>query len=350
MTEKISVAMATYNGGQYIQHQLDSLARQTLPPYELVVTDDGSTDETLQILHDFAQRAHFPVRIYSNEATLGFSDNFLRAASLCQGEWIAFCDQDDVWMPAKLERIYQTIKRYKHDELVMVGHTSLLANEKLELTGQRLPDYSRNRLVKCGSNYGFFCIVGFSMACRATLISEFDSNLRPIKYRHAEWTPPGHDQWLGMLANAVGNIAYISEPLAIWRRHLSALTTPPKPQNIIQQALISGIALDAEPYILVGNMAHESANSLSNISKKITDKKIAQKLINAAEQFRKLAKNMNVRGDLYTRSRRMERLSVLARLFWENAYFGPTFSSLGWKSFIKDMAFAVGILRKYQIG
>ena len=101
-TPRISIAMATYNGSKYLREQLDSLAAQTLPPCELVVTDDGSTDDTLGILDRFRRRAPFPVHLHRNEQRLGYRDNFLKAAQLCSGELIAFCDQDDVWMPDKL--------------------------------------------------------------------------------------------------------------------------------------------------------------------------------------------------------------------------------------------------------
>ncbi|MGA8529432.1 MAG: glycosyltransferase, partial [Acidobacteriaceae bacterium] len=100
--DRISVAMATYNGEKYIREQLDSIARQSLLPYELVVTDDGSTDGTLEMVEDFARSAPFPVKIHRNDVRLGFADNFFKAASLCEGELIAFSDQDDVWLEDKL--------------------------------------------------------------------------------------------------------------------------------------------------------------------------------------------------------------------------------------------------------
>ena len=82
---KISIAMATYNGAKYIRDQLDTLGRQTLPPVELVVTDDGSTDATLSIVEAFSAVAPFPVRIIRNTNRLGYEENFLKAASLCAG-------------------------------------------------------------------------------------------------------------------------------------------------------------------------------------------------------------------------------------------------------------------------
>ncbi len=93
---KISIALAAYNGEAYIWDQLKSLANQTYLPQELIVCDEGSVDRTLYWVEKFAEIAPFPVYIYRNERPLGLADNFLRAASLCEGDLIAFCNQDEI--------------------------------------------------------------------------------------------------------------------------------------------------------------------------------------------------------------------------------------------------------------
>ena len=98
----ISIAMATFNGERFIRKQLESLAKQTLSPFELVITDDGSTDSTLAIIDEFARQAPFPVRLYRNPTQLGYVQNFMHCAHLCKGELIAFSDQDDIWDDRKL--------------------------------------------------------------------------------------------------------------------------------------------------------------------------------------------------------------------------------------------------------
>lgn len=91
---RVSIAMATFNGERFIREQLNSLSRQTLLPYELVVCHDGSADCTLDLIAEHAKTAPFPVRLHHNDERLGYRNNFLKAASLCTGELIAFCDQD----------------------------------------------------------------------------------------------------------------------------------------------------------------------------------------------------------------------------------------------------------------
>jgi glycosyltransferase involved in cell wall biosynthesis len=99
---RVSVAMATYNGERFVLEQLRSLASQTRLPDELVVSDDGSEDRTLQIVRDSAAEAPFRVHIQANTGRLWCHRNFWHAASLCSGDIFAFCDQDDVWLPEKL--------------------------------------------------------------------------------------------------------------------------------------------------------------------------------------------------------------------------------------------------------
>src|SRR5437867_476200 len=100
---RISVAMTTRNGEQYLEALLESLVRQRRPPDELVVHDDASEDSTLSILEAFASAAPFVVRIERSRVRRGHVAGFLLAAELCEGDAIAFCDQDDVWLNSKLE-------------------------------------------------------------------------------------------------------------------------------------------------------------------------------------------------------------------------------------------------------
>lgn len=99
---KISVAMCTYNGERYLAEQLRSIAEQALQPAELVICDDGSSDQTVAVLEAFRSRVSFPVRLIRNTANLGSTRNFAQCIALCQGAAVALCDQDDRWEPEKL--------------------------------------------------------------------------------------------------------------------------------------------------------------------------------------------------------------------------------------------------------
>src|SRR5574344_2136916 len=98
----ISLALPTYNGEKYLREQLDSIFNQTMVPEEIVVVDDRSTDSTIQILEEYKQK--YGLKYYINEQNLGYNKNFEKAITLCQGDYIALCDQDDVWLPEKIEK------------------------------------------------------------------------------------------------------------------------------------------------------------------------------------------------------------------------------------------------------
>lgn len=105
----ISIALTTYNGARFLQEQLDSIYNQTMPPDEVVVCDDGSTDETITILREYEQR--YGLIYHVNTTSLGINRNFLQAIRLCHGEYIALCDQDDVWLPDKIEKTYRQLAK-----------------------------------------------------------------------------------------------------------------------------------------------------------------------------------------------------------------------------------------------
>ena len=136
----ISIALATYNGERFLEEQLRSLNEQTTLPNELVVCDDGSTDTSLKILCKFAKQARFPVKIIINDRRLGWREKLLKAASLCTSEYIAFCDQDDVWLPEKLSIVSRYIERY---HCILLQHGYRLIDDAGKLISKDIT-YSNN--------------------------------------------------------------------------------------------------------------------------------------------------------------------------------------------------------------
>ncbi len=104
----VSIAMATYNGEKYLRDQIDSILKQTIQDFELIICDDCSTDTTWDILQEY-QLQDKRIKCYRNDENLGLKKNFEKAIHLCVGEYIALSDQDDIWLPEHLEKLLNLI-------------------------------------------------------------------------------------------------------------------------------------------------------------------------------------------------------------------------------------------------
>ena len=213
----LSIAMCTYNGAKYLQEQLDSIANQTRLPDEIVICDDGSTDATVEILEKFKRHAPFSVRIYKNKTNLGPTKNFEKAISLCNGDIIALSDQDDVWMPQKLEKLEKKLNA--HSLAGYVFSDALVVDENLHSLGytmwnKLLFTTSQCKLFWQGEQLGVLLkrnvVTGATMA--------FRSELRDIILSiPIQWI---HDAWIALLLSAVGERGIlVDEPLIKYRQH-----------------------------------------------------------------------------------------------------------------------------------
>lgn len=200
---KISIAMATYNGEAYLQEQLDSFIRQTRQPDQLVVSDDGSTDGTLEILETFCSVAPFEVRILKNQENLGYAGNFNRALQETSGQLVFLSDQDDVWFPEKIKIMVQMADANIDDKVFM---------NDCELTDEQLNSLNITKLDQIQA--GGFDDSTFIIGCCAMIRRDFLELILPV--------PEGlsaHDRWVVGLANDLGLRQINSDVLQYYRRH-----------------------------------------------------------------------------------------------------------------------------------
>lgn len=117
---KVAVIMSTYNGEKYLKAQLESILRQTYPSVDIFIRDDGSTDETLRILRQYA-RENKSIHLETGK-NLGFAASFLKVLANANGyDYYAFCDQDDVWLGLKVERAVEHLKQFPNDQPLLYG-------------------------------------------------------------------------------------------------------------------------------------------------------------------------------------------------------------------------------------
>ncbi|QHC34215.1 glycosyltransferase [Komagataeibacter xylinus] len=213
---RISVVMATYNGATHIREQLDSLAAQTCLPAELIVTDDGSTDATLDIVADFARSAPFPVQVHRNATRLGYKGNFMHAVTLSTGDLISFCDQDDYWKPENLARVREVF--VKDPDVMMVYHNARLVDENRRsistfyATPPMSPVARPLTLQPWSFSYGYMQTFRAALKPAGALWPRMRDHYNPGKEM-------GHDLFYFLVASGVGSIAYIDEELTEYRLH-----------------------------------------------------------------------------------------------------------------------------------
>ncbi|MCU5788092.1 glycosyltransferase family 2 protein [Alloalcanivorax marinus] len=340
---KISIAMATYNGEKYLHEQLDSFLAQTRQPDELVVCDDGSSDATVEILRQFAADAPFEVRIHVNERNLGYSDNFLKAAKLCEGDWIAFCDQDDVWLPNKLKSAADAIEQ--GPGLTMVLQNAELCDGRLNRHGRVFPNKIRPGFYGPNSQYGFWVWQGFLQTISSKLFKNIDCSSRPLNYLPVD-PVQSHDKWTCVIANAIGGIVVLGEPVALYRRHEAAITGNHSPYSLKNQIYIAK-SVGWEDYLLYAKSAKSHERYFLEIAGRTPVAGWGDKLEASAKAFSRFSYLQYKRSSLYKSSRFLSRLSNYLKIWRYGGYVGPKFVAMGGRSALKD-AFQVVTGRKVR--
>jgi glycosyltransferase involved in cell wall biosynthesis len=200
----VSVVLGTYNGAVFLEQQLRSVLAQTWPRLEIVAIDDGSTDRTVPILEEWAARDP-RIRVIVNETNLGFVRNFEKGCSLSTGKWIALCDQDDYWLPDKVEKMVAAIGDYP-----MVYCDSVLCDQDLQSLGKKISDLAHFQTF---DDCRQLCVFS-RMYGHATLITRsLFEKARPFRKEIP------HDGWLAYHGTLYGGVKYLPEVLVQYRQH-----------------------------------------------------------------------------------------------------------------------------------
>jgi glycosyltransferase involved in cell wall biosynthesis len=221
----ISVCMATYNGGKFIREQLESILSQLPADAEVIVADDGSTDDTLAIVKSFGDGR---IRVLPAEKHLGVIYNYERALQASKGEFIFLADQDDIWLPGKVEKVLAALN---DGDLVVHDAWMLRPSDTQGSPWVRSGMLSDIRPYRKGlfANWWKNCYTGNCMAFRRLVLDKalpFPMNL------------PMHDQWIGLVAEKFFKVSYVKEPLIEYRQHLGNAThIGNSPAGILQKIM-----------------------------------------------------------------------------------------------------------------
>ena len=211
---RVSVVMGTHNGAKHIREQLESIQGQSVSPLEIIISDDDSTDGTREVL-EAAARRDSRIRLTRNCPALGFSENFLRAAALAVGDLIAFCDQDDIWAPEKLELC---VRQFEDNRVTLVTHRALLIGPAGEPLGEFSQGIHARGELGPLSQSPWKTYFGFSMVFRSRLLAVLPAEMRGTDFITGS-ALLSHDRWVMFLTNICGFTVTLPGSLVYYRQH-----------------------------------------------------------------------------------------------------------------------------------
>lgn len=198
--KRVSVVVCTYNGEKFLREQLDSILNQTYPLYEIIIEDDCSTDDTWMIIQKYQSNYPALIKGFKNEHNLFWNQNFYAGVSRATGEYIALCDQDDIWHPTKIERQIDEIG----DNLLHICSSNLWMGELIE------PRYSEECTLEQMFFHFPYCGHQFLMASE---MKEYVGLGQRIDM--------AHDTFFALVAKYKNSLVVSNELLVDWRRHES---------------------------------------------------------------------------------------------------------------------------------
>lgn len=222
--KRISVSMCTYNGSKFVEEQLRSILNQTVPVDEICIGDDNSTDDTISIIERIAKETNSNIKVVVNKPNFGCNANFDKTINRCTGDIIFFSDQDDIWMPNKVETILDYFEKNPQKEVVFTNGCFIDEDSK-QFTEKKMFDAVslKPSTIKQMVTYGLILEVlivhnratGATMAIRKSFVGQY--NIRDVEARK-----PGDvyfDHIISLAAASQNKLGIITEPLIKYRIH-----------------------------------------------------------------------------------------------------------------------------------
>jgi len=223
MTLSVSVALCSHNGSRYIAEQVRSICAQTLQPSEIVLSDDASSDDCVEVAAKTLEACRaegagrsIAFRVLRNATALRVTKNFEQAVRACTGELIALSDQDDVWHPERLARMTAEFER-RPELLLLHSDARLVDGERRDL-GQSLfhaLEVKPFELAWIHSGRAFDVFLRRNLVTGATTVLRRSLLEQALPFPR-EWI---HDEWLAIVASCVGRVDVLEESLIEYRQH-----------------------------------------------------------------------------------------------------------------------------------
>lgn len=211
----ISVAMTTYNGEKYICEQIESILNQSMKVDEIIVCDDGSSDSTIELLKKY------PVKVVQNDMNLGYRLNFKKAMELCSGDYIFLCDQDDIWLPHKVEEMMRMMKT--HSNMHVLSSSFIYIDDKNQEIQMKLDKSRSNNNLYCRPvkkdslyqvNFLDYLSMNYFQGCSLLL----DKWIKDLVLEYYS-TDIEHDYLINSIAASYSSMYFYNKPLFQYRLH-----------------------------------------------------------------------------------------------------------------------------------
>lgn len=210
--EKVDILLATYNGEKYIREQIDSILNQTYKEFRLLISDDGSTDGTRDILNEYKAKDD-RIEIFMQEENLGVVKNFEFLLKKVEAKYYMFSDQDDIWKDEKIEKSFKKIE----EGFDLVYSDLEVVDENLNVTYEsywKLKGIYKK--IKKYNNFESLYLNNFITGCTVISKKELIDSFMPLP-NISKFVL--HDYWISLIISQNGKIAYIEEPLIKYRQH-----------------------------------------------------------------------------------------------------------------------------------
>ncbi len=207
----VSIALCTYNGEEFIGEQIESILNQTYENLEVLVFDDVSTDDTVEILEKYTTDNR--LKIYRNSQNIGYRKNLFSALSMCSGEFIGISDQDDIWNLSKIEELVTSIADH-----LLIYCDSQFMDSKGNIVGKKLSTIRYLSSISDNRNFSFPFLGGI-YAHNILFSSKLTPYLTPYSDKLSA------DNWIGFVAATHGTIKYYDKPLTLYRQHSNTVTS-----------------------------------------------------------------------------------------------------------------------------